>query len=76
MLSNLQITYKLIKLLLTIKEELVEWARLSRENKLNQSQQNGMMNKAYEIDGLLKEIGIEWVNDYEQNKKIKASIGK
>jgi hypothetical protein len=35
-----------------------------------------MMNKAHEIDELLREIGIEWIEDYEANKKIKASLKK
>lgn len=75
-MNNLQLTYKLIKNLIDVKEGMLEWARLARENKLTSSHQKLMMNKAFEIDEFLREIGVEWIYDYEENQKIKASIGK
>jgi hypothetical protein len=59
---------------MNLKEDLVDWARLSRENNLNKSHETGMMKKAYEIDEFLREIGIEWIKDYEENQKIKAHL--
>ncbi|MCB0730996.1 MAG: hypothetical protein KDC88_08185 [Ignavibacteriae bacterium] len=73
-MENLEVTYKLIKKLECVKEELVDWARLSREKKMNEKQIKNMMTRAHGIDELLREIGIEWVEDYEANKKIKASL--
>lgn len=75
-MNNLQLTYKLIKNLIDVKEEMVEWARLAREHKLTSTHQKIMMNKAFEIDELLRDIGVEWIHDYEENLKIKANIGR
>lgn len=67
-------TYKLVKKIMVLKEELVKWGRLSRESKLTESHELGMMKEALEIDELLREIGVEWIADYEANQKIRASI--
>ncbi len=75
-MNNILLTYKLIKNLINVKEELIEWARLARENKPTSSHQKIMMNKAFEIDEFLRDIGVEWIHDYEENQKIKVSIGK
>lgn len=75
-MNDLHVTYKLIKKIISLREELVAFARLSREKKLTEIHEKGMMNKAFEIDELLREIGIDWINDYEANLKIKSSIGK
>ncbi len=61
---------------MNLKEELVNWGRLSREGKLTNIHEKGMMKHAYEIDELLRDIGVEWINDYEANLKIKATIKK
>lgn len=74
-MNNLELTYKMTKLLIHIKSELTEWARISREGKLNNFHEKNMIKNAYEIDKLLNEVGIDWVNDYEENLKIKKSIG-
>ena len=55
-MNNLQLTYKLIKNLIDVKEEMVEWARLAREHKLTSTHQKIMMNKAFEIDELLDRL--------------------
>lgn len=73
-MNNLEVTYKLVKKVMVLKEELVNWGRLSRESKLTQSHELGMLNQAHEIDELLREIGVEWVEDYEANQKIRESI--
>ena len=73
-MDNIEITYKLIKKAIVLKEELVVWARLSREKKLGDMHEKNMMRKAFEIDELLREIGIDWIKDYEENKKIKSAI--
>ena len=73
-MNDLQVTYKLIKKIISLREELVVLARLSRENKLTDLHEKGMMKRAFEIDELLREIGIEWIADYEANQKIRASI--
>lgn len=73
-MNNIEITYKLIKKTMALKEELVVWARLSREKKLGELHEKSMMKKAFEIDELLREIGVDWINDYEANQKIKSTI--
>jgi hypothetical protein len=73
-LNDLQVTYKLVKKIMGLREDLVNWGRLSRESKLNDIHEKGMMKHAYEIDELLRDIGVEWINDYEANLKIKATI--
>lgn len=75
-LNNLEASYKLIKKSIALKEELTTWARLSRENKLSDIHGKRMMKRAFEIDTLLREIGTEWIFDYEANKKIKSSLNK
>lgn len=75
-LNNIKLTYKLIKFLINIKEEIIEWARLVRENRLTNAHQKLIMNKALEIDELLRDVGVEWIYDYEKNQKIKANIGR
>ncbi len=74
-MNNLELTYKLTKSLINVRTELTEWARLSREGKLNDFHEKNMIKNAFEIDELLKEVGIEWIKDYEANMKIKKSIG-
>ena len=59
---------------MSLREDLVDWGRLSRESKLSDIHEKSMMKQAYEIDELLREIGVEWINDYEANLKIKAAI--
>lgn len=73
-MNDLQMTYKLVKKVMVLKEELVNWGRLTRESKLTETHQLGMMKQAQEIDELLREIGVEWVDDYEANQKIRASL--
>ena len=75
-MNELQITYKLVKKIMDLREELVSWGRLSRENKLTNTHEKFMMKHAFEIDELLREIGVEWINDYEANQKIKTFISK
>ena len=67
-------TYKLVKKVMVLKEELVNWGRLTRESKLTETHQLGMMKQAQELDELLREIGVEWVDDYEANLMIKKKI--
>lgn len=59
-----------------LKEELVTWARLSREDKLSSIHEKKMMKHALEIDELLREIGVDWIEDYEANQKIRSDISK
>lgn len=73
-MNNLEVTYKVVKKIMNLREELVNWARHSRESKFAEIHQKEMMNEAFEIDEILREIGIEWINDYEANKKIKSNI--
>jgi len=75
-LNDLNVTYKLVKKIMNLREELVGWARQSRENKLSDYHQKRMMKHAFEIDELLREIGVEWVTDYEANQQIRANIQK
>ena len=73
-MSDLHVTYKLVKRIIFLREELVSWARLSREEKLSNIHEKKMMNHALEIDELLREIGIDWIKDYEANQKIKSNL--
>lgn len=57
-----------------LQKEIANWARLSRENKLTEIHQKSMMNDAYDIDRMLREIGVEWINDYEANQIIKSRL--
>ena len=75
-MNDLQVTYKLVKKIMSLKEELLLLARLSRENKLTNMHEKGMMKKAFEIDELLREIGVDWIEDYEANLKIKSKIAQ
>lgn len=75
-MKNIKLNYKLIKFLINIKEEMIEWARLVRENRLTNAHQKLIMNKALEIDELLRDVGVEWIYNYEKNQKIKANIGR
>ena len=75
-MNDLQVTYKLVKKIMSLKEELLLLARLSRENKLTDMHEKGMMKKAFEIDELLREIGVDWIEDYEANLKIKSKIAQ
>ena len=59
---------------MSIQQELVDWGRLSRENKLSETHQKNMMKNAFEIDELLREIGVDWIKDYEANQKIRANL--
>ena len=59
-----------------LKEELVTWARLSREEKLSAVHEKKMMKNALEIDELLRDIGVDWIKDYEANLKIKSDLTK
>ena len=59
---------------MSLREELLDWARSSRENKMNEVQEKEMMNQAFEIDEILRDIGIDWIKDYEANQKIKSNI--
>ena len=72
----MQVTYKLVKRIMFLKEELVTWARLSREDKLSSNHEKRMMKHALEIDELLREIGVDWIEDYEANLKIKSDLTK
>lgn len=73
-MNDLQATYKLVKKIMILKEELVSWGRLSRQGKLTEVHEKVMMKHAFDIDELLREIGVEFINDYESNQKIKASL--
>ena len=75
-MNSLEVTYKLVKRIMFLKEELVCWARLSREEKLSSVHEKKMMKHALEIDELLREIGVDWINDYEANLKIKSELEK
>ena len=75
-MNSLEITYKLIKQLISLRDELTSWARISREKKFSQIHQQQMTKKALEIDELLREVGTEWVDDYEENNKIRQIINK
>jgi len=75
-LNDLHVTYTLIKKIMSLREELVVLARLSREKKITDIHEKRMMKRAFEIDELLRDIGVEWIKEYEDNKKIKASITK
>ena len=73
-MNELQTIYSLVKQIIKTKEELVTWARLSRENNLTSQQEVNMMKHAFEIDELLREIGIDWIEDYEANNKIREKM--
>ena len=75
-MNNLDISYKLIKQLMTLRDELTSWARISREKNFSEFHQNQMIKKALEIDELLREVGTEWIDDYEENNKIRQVINK
>ncbi len=75
-MNDLNITYKLIKQLMDLRNELTHWARISREKNFSEIHQKQMFKKALEIDELLREIGTEWIDDYEENNKIKQIINK
>lgn len=73
-MNNLELTYKLTKSLINVRSELTEWARLSREGKLNDFHEKNMIKHAFKIDELLKEVGVEWIKDYEENMKIRNNM--
>ena len=59
---------------MSLREDLLKWARYSRESKLSDIHQKRMMNHALQIDELLREMGSEWINDYETNRVVKKNI--
>ena len=75
-MNELETTYKLVKSIMSVKEELLTWARLSREDKISEYHQKRMMKHALEMDELLREIGVDWIIDYEANQKIKSDLKK
>lgn len=75
-MNELETTYKLVKSIMGVKEELVTWARLSREDKISDYHEKRMMKHALEMDELLRDIGVDWIKDYEANKKIKSNLEK
>lgn len=75
-MNELEITYKLVKRIISVKEELLTWARLSREDKISEYHQKRMMKHALDMDELLREIGVDWIKDYEANQKIKSDLQK
>lgn len=75
-MNELETTYKLVKSIMGVKEELVTWARLSREDKISAYHEKSMMKHALEMDELLRDIGVDWIKDYEDNQKIKSTLEK
>ena len=73
-LNNLEITYKLTKKMMQLREEIINWARISRESDLKEIHRKKMMEESYEIDTILREIGIDWIEDYEANNKIREKM--
>ncbi|MBK7105345.1 MAG: hypothetical protein IPH62_08680 [Ignavibacteriae bacterium] len=71
---EIETTYKLIKKLIDVKFELTNWARASREGEFSEINGKQMNIKALEIDNLLREIGTEWITDFEENMKLKNKI--
>jgi hypothetical protein len=57
-----------------LRRELLEWARYARENNFKDIHHKNMTKEAYEIDEILRKFGVEWVEDYELNNKIKTKI--
>jgi hypothetical protein len=72
--NDLQATYQLTKKMILLREEITNWARISRESKISENDQRWMMIRALEIDELLREIGTDWLTEYEQNIKFRAVI--
>ena len=75
-MKELEITYRLVKRIISVKEELLTWARLSREDKISEYHEKRMMKHALEMDELLREIGVDWIKEYEVNQKIKSDLTK
>jgi hypothetical protein len=75
-LNNIEITYQLVKKLIEMREDLANWARSSRENRFSEIHEKQMLKKAFEIDELLREVGTEWITDYEENIEIKKNLEK
>ena len=75
-MNDLEVTYRLLKKMINLRDKLLNWARQSRENKLSETQLGGMMQEAHKIDELLREIGVEWLNDYESNIKARSKVKK
>ncbi|MCB0750492.1 MAG: hypothetical protein KDC52_03350 [Ignavibacteriae bacterium] len=73
-MNNIQTTYNLMKTLMVLRDDLANWARISREDKFSETHQKQMNNKALEIDELLREIGTEWITDYEENIALKKKF--
>ncbi len=71
---NIDTTYQLIKKMMQIRDDLANWSRLSRENKLTEFHQINMVKKSHEIDEFLREIGTEWTVDYEENIEVRKII--
>lgn len=43
---------------------------------MSELHQNGMLNYTFQIDELLREIGVAWINEYESNMKVRDSVKK
>ncbi|MBI1930980.1 MAG: hypothetical protein HYS24_00400 [Ignavibacteriales bacterium] len=75
-LNELETTYYLINKLLKVRDELTNWSSLIRKDLFSDFHNKQMVNLAFEIDELLRDIGIEWITDFEENMKIKNKIMK
>ncbi|MFZ1290000.1 MAG: hypothetical protein WAR79_07910 [Melioribacteraceae bacterium] len=73
-MNEIETTYYLVKKLIDVRDELANWSRVSREGEFSDIHSRQMNNKALEIDKLLREIGTEWITDFEENLKVKNKI--
>ena len=58
--------------MMQLREEIINWARISRESDLKEIHRKKMMEESY--DTILREIGIDWIEDYEANNKIREKM--
>lgn len=73
-MNELETAYQLINKLLKVRDELTNWSSLIRKDSFSDFHNKQMVNLAFEIDELLREIGIEWIIDFEENLKIKNKL--
>ena len=66
MSNELDIAYRLTKELMRLRKELPKWAQLFRQEKFSRSHEMEMMQRALEIDKLLRFLGMDWVEEYER----------
>jgi len=67
MAGELDIINRLVKELQNQRQMLIKWAREHRQNNFGRKQEIEMMQKALEIDKLMRFLGVEWLEDESVN---------